>query len=237
MPEKQSVTQAETVHTGCGRTISVSRFVPAGLPAAMGRVVLDTVCEPFDSDEVWASLTPEEARRIAALLLFQAEAVEPTPPGRAGHAEALPISGDAYEVTVRGHVLTVDQPIGDGGHDTAPTPVELFVAAMTSCVAHYAGRFLDRHGIVRKGLHVTADYTMASERPARVASLTILVDVPALPPSRASAMQAVISHCTVKNTLEAPPEITITLSGIGGRSRAASGQEAAGQEPRVRLSR
>ncbi|MCX4510673.1 OsmC family protein [Streptomyces sp. NBC_01619] len=212
MSEIQSVTQAEHVHTRCGRTISVSRFMPEGLPAEMGRVVLDTLRQPYDTSEVWASLTPEEARRIAGLLLFQAEAVEPSQPGRAGHAEVTPISGDAYAVTVRGHVLTVDQPVVDGGHDTAPTPVELFVAAVTSCVAHYAGRFLDRHGIARNGLRIGADYTMASERPARVASLSISVDVPELPQSRAAAMHAVISHCTVKNTLETPPDITITLS-------------------------
>ncbi|MEU0398040.1 OsmC family protein [Streptomyces sp. NPDC006208] len=99
----------------------------------------------------------------------------------------------------------------DCDHDTAPTPVELFVAAVTSRTAHYAGRFLDRHGIPRKGPRVTADCTMASERPARVGSLTISVDVLELPPSRAGAFQAVISHCTVKNRLEVPPEITITL--------------------------
>ncbi|WP_327322596.1 OsmC family protein [Streptomyces sp. NBC_01210] len=216
MSEKQRATQAEYVRTGCGRTISVSRFVPEGPPAEMGRVVLGTVCEPYDRSEVWASLTPEEARRVAGILLFQAEAVAPPEPGVPGHAEAVSISGDAYEVTVRGHVLTVDQPVADGGHDTAPTPVELLVAAATSCIAHYAGRFLDRHGIPRKGLRVAADYKMASARPARVGSLSISVDVPELPPARAGAFQAVISHCTVKNTLQVPPEITITLGDRSG---------------------
>ncbi|MFB7225950.1 hypothetical protein [Streptomyces sp. NPDC056227] len=57
---------------------------------------------------------------------------------------------------------------------------------------------------------------MASERPARVGSLTISVDVPELSAPRAGAFQAVISHCTVKNTLEVPPEITITLSDSSG---------------------
>ncbi|WP_406732967.1 hypothetical protein [Streptomyces sp. NBC_01794] len=41
----------------------------------------------YDRDEVWASLAPDEARCIAGLLLFQAEAVEPRPPNPAGHAE------------------------------------------------------------------------------------------------------------------------------------------------------
>ncbi|MEU0398041.1 hypothetical protein ABZ208_35880 [Streptomyces sp. NPDC006208] len=86
--------------------------MPEGLPAEMGRVVLDTVCEPYHVGEVWAPLTPEEARRITGLLLFQAEAVAPPEPRPPGHAEAVPISGDPYEITVRGHVLTVDQPDG-----------------------------------------------------------------------------------------------------------------------------
>ncbi|MFE7039881.1 hypothetical protein ACFU9X_10620 [Streptomyces atratus] len=57
---------------------------------------------------------------------------------------------------------------------------------------------------------------MASERPARVGSLTISVDIPEVSPPRAGACQAVTSHCTVKNTLEIPPEITITLGDSSG---------------------
>ncbi|MFJ6926691.1 OsmC family protein [Streptomyces nigra] len=66
---------------------------------------------------------------------------------------------------VRGHVLTVDQPRPDGGKDTAPTPVELFVASVASCTPHYAGRYLDRHGLSRDGLAVRADFRMADDSP------------------------------------------------------------------------
>jgi uncharacterized OsmC-like protein len=209
MSERQQL--AERIPTRCGRTITVSRFTPDDLPPNMARVVLDTVCEPYDHGEVWASLTPEEARRIAGLLLFQAAAVEPRSPGRPGCAEVVPISGDAYEVTVRDHVLTVDQPVSDGGKDTAPTPVELFVASVATCVAHYAGRFLDRHGISRDGLRVESAFHMASDRPPRVASVQLEVHAPALPTERQQALHAVVSHCTVKNTLDSPPEIAISL--------------------------
>jgi uncharacterized OsmC-like protein len=37
------------------------------------------------------------------------------------------VSGEAYEVAVRGHTVTVDQPGEAGGADAAPTPTELFV--------------------------------------------------------------------------------------------------------------
>ncbi|WP_240134638.1 OsmC family protein [Streptomyces sp. MUM 178J] len=201
------------VHTRCGRTISVSRFGHEPLPPGMGRVVLDTAWEPYDHGEVWASLTPEEARRIAGLLLFHAAAVEPPAPGPPGRAEAVPICGDAYEVSVRGHVVTVDQPLADGGADTAPSPVELFAASVASCAAHYAGRFLDRHGISRDGLRVRADYTMAADRPARVASIAVRVDAPHLPASRVRALEAVAGRCTVTNTLETRPEVTFAVYG------------------------
>ena len=199
------------METRCGRTINVTCFTPHGLPASMGRVVLDTSCAPPDEGELWASLTAEEARRLAGLLLVQAAAVDPGPGGRPGEAEVVPVAGDAYEIRIRGHALTVDQPLSDGGKDTAPTPVELFVASVASCAAHYAGRFLDRHGISRDGLSVRTEFRMADDRPARVAALSLTVLAPALPGERLAALRAVVSHCTVTNTLAQAPAVELEV--------------------------
>ena len=126
--------------------------------------------------------------------------------------EARFVAGEAYEVTVRGHRLVVDQPADAGGQDSAPTPTELFVASLASCVAFYAGRFLTRHGYSRDGLAVSAGYEMASDRPARVSSVRLAVRVPAdLPPERWAALRAVASHCTVHNSLASPPSVSIDL--------------------------
>ena len=57
---------------------------------------------------------------------------------------ATHLDGDRFEVAVRGHRLVVDQPTPDGD-DAGPTPVELFVAGLTACVAALAGRYLARH--------------------------------------------------------------------------------------------
>jgi uncharacterized OsmC-like protein len=122
------------------------------------------------------------------------------------------VAGEAYELTVRGHRLLVDQPADAGGHDGAPTPTELFVASLATCVAYYAGRYLTRHGYSRDGLAVSAGYEMASNRPARVSAINLAVRVPAgLPPERWAALRAVVSHCTVHNSLAAPPPVTIDL--------------------------
>lgn len=121
--------------------------------------------------------------------------------------------GDRFEVAIRQHVVHVDQPAQDGGDDTGPTPTELFVAGLASCVAFYARRFLARHGLPDKGLAVTAEFTMA-EHPARVGEIRAEITLPdGVPEERRSALLAVALHCTVHNSLEHPPQVVIGLAG------------------------
>lgn len=133
-----------------------------------------------------------------------------------GDAERMDVrfqAGESYEVAVRGHRVTVDQPAEVGGADLAPTPTELFVASLATCVAFYAGRYLTRHGFSRDGLGVSVEYQMAADRPARVAAVRLTLRVPGdLPLERRSALLAVASHCTVHNTLVQPPSVTVGLS-------------------------
>ena len=122
------------------------------------------------------------------------------------------VAGESYEVSVRGHRVLVDQPADAGGLDTAPTPTELFVASLATCVAFYAGRYLTRHGYDRDGLAVSAGFEMASDRPARVSRIRLTVRAPAdLPAARRPALRAVVSHCTVHNSLTSPPSVAIDL--------------------------
>ncbi len=119
--------------------------------------------------------------------------------------------GDLFEIAIRHHVLHADQPIDEGGGDTAPTPTELFVVSLASCVAFYARRFLVRHDLPTDGLSVSAEFTMA-ERPARVGEIALSVRVPdGVPDERRAALLAVASHCTVHNSLEHPPRVNIDL--------------------------
>ena len=123
------------------------------------------------------------------------------------------LDGDRFTIGVRDHLLTVDQPVNDGGADTAPTPTELFVAGLAACVAFYARRYLSRHQLPTDGLTVTAQYTLGL-RPARVTDIRVDLQLPdGVPAERRDALLAVASHCTVHNSLTHPPEVTVTLAG------------------------
>jgi putative redox protein len=122
------------------------------------------------------------------------------------------LGGDRFTMDVRGHTITVDQPGDAGGEDTAPTPTELFVAGLASCVAFYARRYLVRHAIPDDGLEVAMDYALGG-RPTRVTDVAIRITPPAgLPAERRAAFLAVASHCTVHNTLHEPPVVDIALT-------------------------
>ncbi|MEO3809838.1 OsmC family protein [Sphaerisporangium sp. B11E5] len=198
--------------TACGREIIVGRLPFGGAEGLTGRVTLDVGARVREGGQAWVSLTPEEGRRLAAGLLAQAAAAEREEALAPGRVEVAHVEGEAYTISVRGHTMMTDQPVDVGGDDAAATPAELFVASLAACVAFYAGRYLDRHGLSRDGLRVTAQFGMAVGRPARVADVRLRVSAAGVPEERRAGLLAVASHCTVHNSLRRPPEVTVELA-------------------------
>lgn len=121
-------------------------------------------------------------------------------------------AGDRFDISIRDHVVTVDQPVDSGGDDLGPTPTELFVAGLASCVAFYARRYLRRHKLGATGLAVETSYRMGT-KPARVSDIDIAIHLPhELPPRRQDGLLAVASRCTVHNSITTTPRIGITLA-------------------------
>jgi putative redox protein len=139
---------------------------------------------------------------------------EPTQKGELVMGETIRVRhvhGDRFEMSIRGHSVAVDQPVEDGGDDSAPTPTELFVSSLGACVAFYAGRYLARHHLPVDGLEVHASYSFAA-RPTRVGDITLQLRLPrGVPHQNRAALLAVASHCTVHNSLEHPPSVHIEL--------------------------
>lgn len=120
-------------------------------------------------------------------------------------------TGDRFAIDIRDHRVVVDQPPDIGGDDLGPTPTELFVASLASCVAFYARRYLRRHRLDPAGLTVETAYRMAT-RPARVAAVTMRIVVPSgVPEERRAGLLAAAGHCTVHNSITTAPDIALDL--------------------------
>jgi len=216
MTTGDTVPRHETLHTGCGRVVQIGRL---SLPGPdVERVTVDVARQDQDDDKFWMSLTPEEARDLALRLTRQAVAAEAAgAPAAASAARGAitvtPLAGHAYVVAARGHQLVVDQPLESHGTDMGLQPLELFVGGLAACVATYAGGYLSRHGIAPDGLRVTCEYELASDRPARVGSVRIAIQLPdGVPPAQRAPLLAVARHCTAHNTLQHPPAVEIELA-------------------------
>ncbi len=166
---EQPTVGARSFETGCGRQVRVGTMILGDSQWSALRVSVDIGACPGCGDGTWVTFTTAEARQLAGALLAEAAAAEhPDRPPRmpAGQLAVTHADGDSYTIVTRGHTVLVDQPIDAGGADTAATPTEMFVGSLASCVAFYAGQFLQRHGLDRHGLSVSADFTMAADRPA-----------------------------------------------------------------------
>jgi uncharacterized OsmC-like protein len=141
-------------------------------------------------------------------------------------------AGDRFAVRVRDHRVVVDQPVHLGGADTGPTPTELFVAGLAGCVAFYGRRFLARHHLP-EDLRVTAEFDMSEDRPARVAAVRLRVEAD-VPPARLVAFRRVLEHCTVHNSLRAPPGVVIAVEERGAGDGHEDEATPAGAGPAVR---
>lgn len=119
---------------------------------------------------------------------------------------------DRFDIRVRSHTITVDQPTDLGGDDLGPTPTELFIASLASCVGFYARRYLRRHHLDPAGLEVVTRFEMGT-RPARVAVVDMEIVLSAeIPPERHAGLLAQAAHCTVHNSITHTPDIAIRLS-------------------------
>ena len=117
-----------------------------------------------------------------------------------------------FEVTCRGHSIITDQP-EPVGTDQGMTPVELFIASLSACAAHYAQLFLKRRIRDLKGLEIISTWQFL-ENPHRVGAITLTIVPPrSLTEQEKTGLLKSIEQCTIENTLKHQAEIKIDIKG------------------------
>jgi uncharacterized OsmC-like protein len=117
-----------------------------------------------------------------------------------------------FSIQSRSHTVLCDQPVENGGEDSAMTPPELMLASLGSCAAFYAVQYLKTRNLAQSGVEVsvTADKLM---RPARLGNFNIhVVCSVALTGEQTEGLMRSVHCCLIHNTLLSPPEIKIELA-------------------------
>jgi putative redox protein len=110
----------------------------------------------------------------------------------------------SFESTMGAHRLIIDVPEAMGGKGRGPTPPELFIASLGSCVAAFIASYCGQHGIDASGLEVRVDFDKDSGPPVRLVNLHVNVQLPnvAEPDQiHQAALRHVAEHCPVHETI------------------------------------
>jgi putative redox protein len=119
------------------------------------------------------------------------------------------VFGDNYRIDVayKGFTVKTDQPVHDGGDNTAPSPFDLFLASLATCAGYYVLAFCQGRDISTAGLGLS----MRTERdPAGKMIRRIFIDIslpPGFPEQYIQAAVRAAEKCAVKAHLQQAPEI------------------------------
>ena len=117
--------------------------------------------------------------------------------------------GLAVEADLEGFTIRTDQPETVGGGGSAPSPFDLFLAALGTCAGYYALRFCQARGLPTEDvtLKLTAEKDPAVKRVTRV---EIEIELPPDFPDRyREAIVRATDQCSVKKHLLEPPEVEV----------------------------
>lgn len=117
--------------------------------------------------------------------------------------------GRRAETTIRGHRLVTDQPQDNGGDDTAPTPYELMLAAVGTCVAVTIQGFAAKRGIPFDGITVKQSMRYAADGWQLVAVDLEVHLPPDFPEKYREAALRAAGECSVKKVMAAGPEFIV----------------------------
>ena len=126
----------------------------------------------------------------------------------------IPVSfpgGVAVEAAVKGHAIRTDQPAPLGA-DGAPSPFDLFLASIATCMGFYALRFCQERGIATEGLSVTLE-TVRDEAKRKIGTMRVALTLPAgFPEKYRPAIARAVDQCAVKKHMAEPPEFELSVA-------------------------
>lgn len=110
------------------------------------------------------------------------------------------------------HTIVTDQPLSNGGENSAPAPFDLYLASIGTCAGIYVKSFCDRRNLSPDGIKIIQNTEFDPEEriPTRI-SLDIQLP-PDFPEKYRDAVINAAGLCLVKKSINKPPVFEITTS-------------------------
>ena len=116
--------------------------------------------------------------------------------------------GRRIDAQVGKHLVRTDQPVDNGGEDTAPSPFQLFLSAIGTCAGIFVQGFCAKRGLPTEG--ITIRQTMRYAEDGVLAGVDLDIQVPpSFPEKYREALVRVADQCSVKKAVQAQPAFAV----------------------------
>ncbi len=117
------------------------------------------------------------------------------------------------EAHIGKHRLTIDKPRYVGGHDRGPTPIELFISSLGTCVNMVISTYCEEHNIDPTDLEVEIRYETDNEQ-EHITYVGVDIEIPyGEIENREQAIARVAQHCSVHKTIQTLHNIEFSILG------------------------
>ncbi|MFC1667286.1 OsmC family protein [Candidatus Omnitrophota bacterium] len=130
------------------------------------------------------------------------------------HTEVKYAGGKKFVAQNRKHAVTIDLPGSSGLGDQGPTPPELFIDSLASCIGVYVIGYCEKTGLATQGLIIKVDWEKElAEKPYYVKRINVEIYLPnADVGAREEALLKIAKSCFIHETIKKQPEINISLA-------------------------
>jgi len=118
--------------------------------------------------------------------------------------------GRRVDAQVGRHVVRTDQPLSNGGADTAPSPFQLFLASLGACAGIFVQGFCAARGIDTRDIRIHEWPRYDAQ--GTLKSVELAIDLPVDYPARyREPLLRVVEQCSVKRAIAAKPEFLVRI--------------------------
>jgi putative redox protein len=116
--------------------------------------------------------------------------------------------GRRVDAQIGRHLIRTDQPLDNGGEDTAPAPFDHFLAAIGTCAGIFVQGFCAKRSLSTEGIRILERPSYAPD--GTLSGVALDIQVPAsFPEKYREALVRVADQCSVKKAIQAQPTFQV----------------------------
>jgi len=117
--------------------------------------------------------------------------------------------GKRVDASYNGFTIATDQAVDSGGDGAVPEPFDYFLSSIATCAGIYVLGFCQRRNIPHEGVRLVQCWER-DPKSRRITTISIAIEVPPdFPEKYLKALIRAANQCSVKKTMEDPPQFVV----------------------------